>query len=150
MNAEVKLTARMLRAAAFLPWLSAALTILAAASLVFRCGGIPAMVAILLGALACFYGWRIALDAWLFGDILSGALTTEELDASLNRVTPSALEGPPASSEAGGAATSLGMTPRPPRPWSERCRGARMLIVKGATLTLLQLVALALVRSCTH
>ena len=123
MNAEVKLTARMLRAAAFLPWLSAALTILAAASLVFRCGGIPAMVAILLGGFACFYGWRIALDAWLFEDILSGALTTEELDVFVGREA---------------------------RPWSERCRGARLLIVKGATLTLLQLIALALVRSCTH
>ncbi len=149
MNGEVRLTARMLRASAFLPWLSAALTIVAAASLVFRCGGIPAMAAILLGAFACFYGWRIALDALLFDDILSGALTTEELDVALNaiRVTPSAVEGPPASHDAGDASTALGMTPRP---WSERCRGARLLIVKGATLTLLQLVALALVRSCTH
>jgi hypothetical protein len=123
MNAEVKLTARMLRAAAFLPWLSAALTILAAASLLFRCGGVAAMIAILLGVAACFYGFRIALDASLFDDILSGTLTTSELDLFVGRED---------------------------RPWSDRCRGARMLIVKGATLTLLQLVVLALVRSCVH
>ncbi|HVE70104.1 MAG TPA: hypothetical protein VNI54_01950 [Thermoanaerobaculia bacterium] len=146
MNGEVKLTARMLRAASFLPWLSAGLLIVSAAALLFGCGH---WLAIVPGVIACVYGFRIALDAWLFEDILAGTLTTEELDAALLRVTPSAVEGPPPSHDAGDASTlrlrsgqaTLGMTRS--RPWPERCRGARRLIVKAAVATLLQLAALA-------
>ena len=123
MNADVKLTARMLRAASFLPFLSAGLTILAAAALLFGCSRAASIAAIVLGVIACVYGFRIALDAWLFEDILAGALTTSELDEAVGRAD---------------------------RPWPDRCRGARRLIIKGAVATLLQLAALALVRSCTH
>jgi hypothetical protein len=115
MNGEVKLTARMLRAASFLPWLSAGMTILSAASLLFGHARVPAIAAIVFGVAGCFYGFRIALDTWIFEDLISGALTTEELDGALHRE---------------------------PRPWPDRCRGARRLIVKAALATVLQLAAL--------
>jgi hypothetical protein len=114
MNAEVQLTARMLRALSFLPWLSAALTIVAAAALLSGSANrVGASLAIALGLVAGVYGFRIALDAWLFEDILEGRLTTAELDSVLGKED---------------------------RPWADRCRGARRLMILGAVATALQMI----------
>lgn len=118
MNAEVRLTARMLRALSFLPWLNALLTLLAAAALFFsEVNRWFAAAAIGLGAVAAFYGFRIALDAWLFEDIFDEKLTTSELDALVGKED---------------------------RPWPDRCRGARRLMLHGSIATVLQLAAIVL------
>jgi hypothetical protein len=117
MNAEARLTARMLRALSFLPWLSAVLTILAAGALAIGDGNdVAATLSVASGVVASYYGFRIALDRWLFEDIVEGRMTTSELDA---------------------------LTGRPGRPWPERCRGARRLMFRGSILTSLQLATLA-------
>lgn len=120
MNAEVHLTARILRGAAFLPWLGAALTAVSGAALVFeQANRIALTAAIVFGVMAMVYGFRVALDARLFEDILGGKLTTTELDALLRRAD---------------------------RSWSDRCRGARGLVIRGAVATTLQLLCIVVAR----
>ena len=118
MNAEARLTARMLRALSFLPWLNAGLLIVSAAALLLRDGHrVVLAIAVAVGVVASFYGFRVALDAWLFEDILDEKLTTAELDALVGK---------------------------PDRPWPDRCRGARRLMVIAAIATVLQLLCIVL------
>lgn len=123
MNAEAQLTARLLRATAFLPWLGAALTVISGAALVFDVANrIALTAAIVLGVTAMVYGFRVALDARLFEDILAGKLSTADLDALLGRAD---------------------------RPWSDRCRGARRLVIRGAIAVTLQLLCIVIARWVT-
>jgi hypothetical protein len=120
MNADVHLTARILRAAAFLPWLGAALTVISGAALLLeQANRIALTAAIVFRVIAMVYGFRVALDARLFEEILDGKLTTTDLDALLGRAD---------------------------RPWSDRCRGARGLVIRGAAATTLQLLCIVVAR----
>ena len=74
-RAHVIVTARLLRAAASLPWLAAGLTIVAALQ--------SAIAAIVLGVAALYYAIRVSFDAKLFEDIAAERLTTSQLDTAL-------------------------------------------------------------------
>lgn len=73
-------------------------------------------IAIALGIIAKIYAVRIAFDARLLDDVANERLTSEDLDAAFPK-------------KAG-------------RSWSERCRGARRLVVTCAAATTLQLAVL--------
>lgn len=114
-RAQIVVTARLLRAAQTVDWLSTGLTLLAAFDS-FR-------EALILGLIAKFLAFRIALDARLLDDIAEGRVTTTAYDA---------------------AATSLGMIPprKAARPWSVRCRGAMKLVWMFAAVVVGQVIAL--------
>jgi hypothetical protein len=121
----VMVTARLLRAAQRIDWMTTPLTIVAAASIIVHRGGREfAAVAIVAGVAAKVYAIRVALDARLFDDVLTSRLSTAELDAALAPLRTPA-----------------------PRPWPDRCQGARRLVWKLATCAVIQaaaVVALAL------
>jgi hypothetical protein len=103
--------------------LSAGLTLLAAAALVFRIGFAPAaIVAVLLGLVARYYGFRIALDRRLFDDLAAGRMELADLDAALRSAT-------------GGRAGTK------ERSVADRCRGARGLLKSQALVVVAQLAA---------
>jgi len=122
-NGEVLVTARLLRAAGRIDWLGTGITLLAATGLLLAKASVPLMtITVLLGIAAKVYFVRIVFDARLFEDAAAKRIATEELDGALAKV--------------GGAKGSAGE-----RPWSDRCRGARRLVVVGASLTIVQCVA---------
>jgi hypothetical protein len=113
-RAEVLVTARLLRAASALQWLAVILTSYAVIT--------KAFLAIALGAIALYFAFRVSFDAHLFEDITRARLTTEQLDIGLAPMRKTLVS----------------------RPWSDRCRGARRLVVFLAVASVAQLVALAL------
>lgn len=121
-RAEVLVTARLLRAASAMQWLAVILTSYAVITRHYA--------PIALGAIALYFAFRVTFDAKLFEDITNERLTTAELDAALSPL--------PASGE---RARVRGHSPRP---WPDRCRGARRLVAFLALATLAQLVTLAL------
>ena len=125
-RAQILLTARLLRGAASMQWLAVGLTILAAWALIRGHGMIPSIAAILLGLVAIFFGIRISLDAGLFEDIAAERLTTSELDNALRAL------GKNRGSEM--------------RSWSDRCSGARRLILSCSFVTIMQLVSVVMIR----
>ena len=113
---EVLVTARMLEAAGKLDLLSTGITLIAVASLFFASTHrVAALTAIVLGITAKLYALRIAFDARLLADVAAGTLTTLDLDAAFP--------------------TKAG------RPWTQRCRGARRLVIVFALLAMAQCVA---------
>jgi hypothetical protein len=111
-RAEVLVTARLLRAAVVVQWLAIGLTVVAP---LLR--NVPAAA---LGALALFYAFRVALDARLFEDVATERLTTTELDSALSTLRKGAAD----------------------RPWSDRCAGARRLVLLMAVTTAGELIVL--------
>ena len=122
-RAAVLVTARLLRAAQRIDWLTTPLTILAIALLITDRGNRVAMIAaIVIGFAAKVYAVRVAFDARLFEDVGEERLTTESLDSALSSLRATATA----------------------RPWSDRCRGARRLIYVLGSLAVLQAIALVL------
>lgn len=113
-RAEVLVTARLLRAAGAMQWLAIGLTVVAAT--------LRNVTATALGALALFYAFRVAFDARLFEDVATERLTATELDSGL------------ANLRKGKAA----------RPWSDRCVGARRLVLLLAVTTIGEIIVLVL------
>jgi hypothetical protein len=128
---QIVLTARLLRAAQTIDWLSTGLTLIAAAGIVLGHGSrIPAIATVVLGVIAKLFGVRIAFDARLFEDVAAERVSTSGLDSALG-----ALElAPPDTAH---------------RPWSDRCRGAKRLVLGCAGATIGQcaaIVALAVMK----
>jgi hypothetical protein len=122
-RAQVLLTARLLRAALRIDWLTTGLTLLACTALsFFGANRIAAIVVIALGLIAKLFAVRISFDASLFEDAASGSLTLSDLDTALGALTLA----PPA--KAG-------------RPWIDRCRGAKRLVYFLAAAACTQTVA---------
>jgi hypothetical protein len=122
-RAQVLVTARLLRAALRIDWLTTGLTLLACAALtVSAANRIAAIVVIALGLIAKLFAIRISFDASLFEDAASGTLTASDLDTALGALTLA----PPA--KAG-------------RPWLDRCRGAKRLVYFLATAACTQTLA---------
>lgn len=117
-RAQILLTARLLEAASKLDLLSTGLTLIAAVCLAFMEASSAAIAATVLGLTAKFYNVRIAFDARLLNDVVTGALTAEALDEAF-------------PAKAG-------------RSWADRCRGANRLVTASVVITLAQCVALAL------
>ena len=115
MNAEALITARFLRAAEKIDWLSTGLTLVAAFSPI----RMASIAAILLGLAAKYYGVRIAFDAQIFEDLAGDRYTITEFDDAMQRATPG-------------------------RSWADRCRGAKRLVIILAVLTAAQAIALML------
>ena len=113
-RAEVLVTARLLRAAGAVQWLAIGMTVVAAM--------LQNVTATALGAVALFYAFRVAFDARLFEDVATERLTTTELDSGL------------ASLRKG----------KGDRPWSDRCAGARRLVLLMAVTTIGELLVLVL------
>lgn len=112
-RAEVLVTARLLEAARTIDWLSTGLTLIAA----FGVKNVAGIAVIALGVVAKVYGFRVAFDARLFRDIAEEKLLSTDLDAAFPK-------------KAG-------------RSWSERCRGAKRLVIMLAAATLAQCLAIA-------
>lgn len=123
-RAQVLVTARVLRAAASLQWLVAGMTIVAAGALIQDSGRIAPTLALIAGAVGVYFAFRVAFDARLFDDILSGRMTTADLDAALQ---------------------AFGRK-RPGRPWGDRCRGARRLVLMLAIVAVVQLLVVLFIR----
>lgn len=124
-RAEARVTAEMLGAAGRTDLMSVGLTLLAAAALVFRVGFAPAaLAALLLGVVARYYGFRVALDRRLFDDLAEGRMELTALDAALR------------STSGGSAGTGE-------RSVADRCRGARGLLKMQAWVVVAQLAATA-------
>lgn len=70
----LRVTARLLRAASSIDWLSLALLVIA----VWRREAISAV----LGLLARYYAFRVAFDARVFDDLAEGRMTLEEFDGA--------------------------------------------------------------------
>ncbi len=122
-RAQVLLTARLLRAALRIDWLTTGLTLLACAALtVYAANRIAVMVMIALGLIAKLFAVRISFDASLFEDAAAGTLSASDLDTAL-----SALELAPRA-KAG-------------RPWLDRCRGAKRLVYFLAAVACTQTIA---------
>ncbi len=113
---EILVTARLLRAASQLQWLSAALIVLALTDARHP----AALVSLVIGAIAQLYWFRVSFDAHLLDDVLHGRLSMEQLDSGLAAM---------------GEITAG-------RSWSDRCRGARRLALIAAIATVLQLLPL--------
>ena len=121
-RAEVVFTARLLRSAASLQWLTGGLLVATAAALLFSVGNVVVMIiATAAGAVANAFAFRVALDARLFDDVVHETLSTEGLDHAL---------------------AALGKGAQKARPWPDRCRGARRLIAQAAATTAIQLIAI--------
>ena len=114
-HAQVLVSARFLRAAQSVDWLSMGLTLIAAFNF--------EVVGVILGLIAKLFAFRIAFDAGLLEDIASDRLTTSAFDD---------------------AALSLGLMPqrKTSRPWDARCRGAMRLVWVFAMVVAAQVVAL--------
>jgi hypothetical protein len=116
----------MLGAARRTDLISAGLTLLAVAALIFRFGSVvSAIAAVALGVAGRYFGFRVALDRRLFADLADGRMQLAELDAALRSAT-------------GGAAGSS------ERSVADRCRGARRLVGLHAMVTAAQLLVVAL------
>ncbi|MHB0970587.1 MAG: hypothetical protein ACYC7A_02860 [Thermoanaerobaculia bacterium] len=128
-RALVLVTARALRAAASLDWLSTGLTLVSAAAILFDTPSVvfPA-IAIILGAIAKFYAVRIAFDARLLEDLAAETISTPQLDDAL--------------------AVLVDKAPSD-RSWPDRCRGARRLVMLCGVATIAQLCAV-LATAVTH
>jgi hypothetical protein len=125
-RAQIVITARLLQAAGRLDWLGTGLTLVAAASVaVFAPNLAAASAAIVLGIVGKLYSARIAFDARLLDDVASERLTTAELDAALQ-------------------ALGIRKAGSVPRPWADRCRGARRLVTICGAVTIAQVVAVML------
>lgn len=129
-RAEILLTARLLRASSNLDWLVTGWTILAAASLFWSDGTewnrAAAFAAILLGLIGKLQAFRVSFDARLLADVAADRIGTEDLDAALAKL-------------------GVGAPKNPGRPWPDRCRGARRLVIKTAAVALAQTVAIVLI-----
>jgi hypothetical protein len=117
----VLVTARLLRSSASLQWLTFALTVLGATALVRGTARPAATTVLVLGFVAIYYGMRVAFDARLFDDIVRQRLTTEDLDGVLETF------GRPATETT--------------RSWTDRCRGARKLVMTLSATTIVQIAA---------
>jgi uncharacterized membrane protein YuzA (DUF378 family) len=118
-RAQVLVTARLLRAAGALQWLAVGLTLLATAALIHGRGAPAAIAALALGIVAVYYAFRVSFDARLLEDIAEARLTTSQLDEALGGL----------QKKEGG------------RPWEDRCRGSRRLVMHLAIVTFVQVVA---------
>jgi len=120
-RAQLLVTARFLRATKSIDWLAMGLTLVAAWSLPRP----ASIIALVLGVIAKYLGFRIAFDASLFADLAEGRLTMEAFDE---------------------AAVSLTLMPRKKagRPIAVRCRGARRLVTLIGVVTAAQLLALGI------
>lgn len=112
-RAEVLVTARLLRAAGAVQWLAIGLTVVAAM--------LRDVTAAVIGAVALFYAFRVAFDARLFEDVATERLTTSELDSALATLRKG----------------------KGDRPWSDRCAGARRLVLLLAVTTIGELIVIA-------
>jgi len=112
-RAHVLITARFLRAAGKIDWLSTGLTLVA----VLSPARVTSIAAILLGLAAKFYSVRIAFDARVFEDLAGDRYTITEFDAALQRAKPG-------------------------RSWPDRCRGAKRLVMIFGALTIAQTLVL--------
>ena len=122
-RAEVLVTARLLRAIGILPWLAAALTLVAVAGITHDRDLTLSLTSIFIGLIAIFYGVRVSFDARLLEDIASDRLTTEDLDSALAKFGKGN-----------------------PRSWADRCRGARRLALSATVATIAQLIAVVITR----
>jgi hypothetical protein len=117
-RAEIVVTSRLLEASGKLDLLATGVALVSATALLFSTPHrVAALTAIALGIVAKFYAVRIAFDARLFADVALLTLTMSDLDAAFAK-------------KAG-------------RSWSERCRGARRLIVVFGLATVAQCAAIA-------
>lgn len=116
-RAQILITARLLEAVSRLDLLSAGLTLLAAAALLFGASNVflAGGAAIVLGIVVKLYGIRIAFDAVLLRDIALEKLTSADLDAAF-------------PNKAG-------------RDWSQRLRGCRHLVTIYVVATIAQCMA---------
>ena len=116
MNAEALVTARFLRAARGIDWLSMGLTLVAAAESLW--------IAVAIGLVAKYLSFRIAFDARLFEDLANERMTLDEFDE---------------------AAVALQLMPQKKtgRAIADRCRGAKKLVTFLVAATLAQAIALA-------
>jgi hypothetical protein len=126
-RAQILVTARLLQAAENIDWLTTGLTLVAAAAVAFGPSRSPAAIAaLLLGLIAKLYALRVSFDARLVGDIARERLTTAELDEAL-------------------VALSFARPDKTGRDWTDRCRGAKRLVVIVAIVTAAQTLAIALI-----
>jgi hypothetical protein len=116
-------TARLLEAAAKLDYLSTGMTLIAFALLFVQGNTIAEIIVITLGLVAKLYAVRIAFDAKLLADVAAGTIATADLD---------------------GALVTLALVPagKTGRDWTERCRGAKKLIVICGLITIAQCIAI--------
>ncbi|HYH10551.1 MAG TPA: hypothetical protein VEK11_26130 [Thermoanaerobaculia bacterium] len=119
-RAEVLVTARLLRAASAMQWVAVVLTSYAVIT--------HAYLAIALGVIALYFAFRVSFDARLFEDVTTDRLTTSALDAALSPLRRG----------------DNARTTDTPRPWPDRCRGARRLVLYLALTTVALILALAL------
>jgi hypothetical protein len=113
----------MLGAAGRTDLISAGLTLLAAAALLFDTGWAPASgAALALGLAGRYFGFRVALDRRLFDDLAEGRLELVDLDSALRSMSAGAK---------GNAERSV----------ADRCRGARRLLAMQAWVVVAQLAA---------
>jgi hypothetical protein len=113
-RAQVLVTARLLEAARTIDFLSTGLTLIAA----FGMQNVAGIAVIALGVVAKIYGVRIAFDARLFRDLADEKISSADLDAAFPK-------------KAG-------------RGWSDRCRGAKRLVIILAALTLAQCLVIVI------
>lgn len=124
-TAQILVTARLLKAAEKIDWLSTGFSILAGVVAFDRGNQVLAIVALSLGLVAKYYGFRIAFDARLLEDVAAKRLEASDLDQALVN-------------------SKLASRDKAGRSWPERCRGARRLMILCAVTTVLQTVALML------
>ena len=115
MNAEARLTARLLHSVKSIDWLSTGLTLVALFT--------PHRWIAILGIIEKYVSYRVAFDAKIFDDVANGRMTIEEFDE---------------------AAVALKLMPakKTGRAMIDRCRGAKRLVVIAAGITLAQAIAL--------
>ena len=120
MNAEARLTARLLQSTKSIDWLSTGLTLVALFT--------PHRWIAILGLIEKYVSYRAAFDAKIFDDVANGRMTIEEFDQ---------------------AAVALKLMPakKTGRPMIDRFRGAKRLVVIAATITVAQAIALVVALS---
>lgn len=122
-RAQVVVTARLLRAAARIEWLTTGLTLLACGALTFAAPNRVSVIAVIvLGLIAKLYGFRIAFDAALFEDAASGSMTASDLDTALG-------------------ALALAPPRKAGRSWRDRCLGAKRLVYILGGIACVQTIA---------
>lgn len=116
-RAQILIHARMLEAVGRLDLLSAGLTLMAAAAMLFGASNsiFAGGFTIVLGVVVKLYGIRVAFDAALLRDIALDQLTSADLDAAF-------------PDKAG-------------RDWSQRLRGCRRLVIIYVVATVAQCLA---------
>lgn len=122
-RAQILLTARLLRAAARIEWLTTGLILLACGALTFGAPNrVVAIVVIALGLIAKLFGFRVSFDAALFEDAAAGNITASDLDTALG-------------------ALALAPPEKAGRSWRDRCLGAKRLVYFFAGAACVQTVA---------